>query len=378
MKKLFAIVLACVMLLLLNPVFGCTPSETVQAGDKEIKNVILFIGDGMGPVHVEAGGIYAGETLSFERLFDNKTYADTDNVLGLLTDSAAAGTALATGIRTYNGYVGKDADGKEIKTIMDISSEYGKKTGIITTEVLSGATPGAFSAHAFDRNDTFSIIRTQASGSVDFLAGYHSDNYDKQTALFLNNGYTVMNDLQYVPGNDERLIFQSGIIKPEQQKDEFGSDMYFMLEDIVSYALDFLSCENGFTLMVEGAYIDKCSHSNDAEGMVKNAAALSRAVETAYNWAKERGDTLIIVTADHETGGLSLNGNAATDKFASGDFGGIEWSSTGHTRTRVPVYMWGAPYSFKDFSTSGSDDYILNTDVFRIMHAAVQGNKKVA
>ena len=140
MKKFVSVLLAFVMIIPIALMGGGATCSENDPDFASVKNVILFIGDGMGFEHVKAAEIYAGKPMVFDE-FDFKTQSDTDNAWDEVTDSAAGATALSCGVRTLNGYLGKNEDGEDLKTIMDYSKDLGKLTGVVTSDYLTGATP---------------------------------------------------------------------------------------------------------------------------------------------------------------------------------------------------------------------------------------------
>lgn len=338
----------------------------IEHVDSGIKNIILFIGDGMGETHVKATDIYNGYETVFES-FPYRTYADTLNLYFLTTDSAAAATALASGIRTQNGMVGMTVSGDETQTIMDFAKAEGKLTGVISTESLSGATPAGFSAHAVDRGDTDSIICSQAKSGIDFFGGDFSADYaDLYLPKFTENGYRLIKNLDEIKTVKGKVLFQADIANEQQYIGE--TPMYTMLDGLVNEAVKYLAKDtDGFVLMVEGAYIDKYSHSNDTINMIKSLTAFDRAVGCAYDWARERKDTVIMVTADHETGCLGLDNDASHERFAAGDFSSLKWGSGGHTIRSVPLYVYGYDFDFGRFSKIQDENLVYNTDIIKMM-----------
>jgi len=373
MKKFVSVLLAFVMIIPIALMGGGATCSENDPDFASVKNVILFIGDGMGFEHVKAAEIYAGKPMVFDE-FDFKTQSDTDNAWDEVTDSAAGATALSCGVRTLNGYLGKNEDGEDLKTIMDYSKDLGKLTGVVTSDYLTGATPSGFSAHSNDRNDSYQIINTQAEGGVDFLAGDYSENYITNKLKFTKQGYEFYDSLDNIDPNKKALIM--GEVEPVAGQTEDGTP-YMMLDEMVDAAIDYLSRdEDGFTLMVEGAYIDKCSHGNDGEGMVKNLVAFNKAVKKAVEFASDRTDTVIIITADHETGGLTVGSGATKDKMINGNFDDLNWTTGSHTGARVPVFVRAAQnLEPMLFSTSGDKGYLNNKDIFLYMLSCVKGER---
>ena len=308
-----------------KPTEAPTETDPPQVFSGEIKNIILIIGDGMGPEHIEAGQIFENTTYGFTKW--NGSYCNTDSLhsngsVGKLTDSAASATALATGNLTFNGHLGIDADGKVLNTIMDFAKNADKSVGVVTTDYLYGATPSGFSAHSKDRNDSDTITRTQATSEVDFLCGLNSSFYSAEhVELLEKNDYYYSNDLT----DKDTIMSSEKVFLPVNI--ENGKSDAAELKDVAELAIEYLDRdEDGFVLMIEQAHIDKYSHSNDIEGMLKRVESLNDTVEAVMEWMGERTDTAVIVTADHETGGL-------TDDFT--------YTSGGHTGVNVPVFAYG-------------------------------------
>ena len=340
------------------------------------KNVILMIGDGMGPEQIKAGEIRRGEALTMQG-FPYKTTVETRSASAKITDSAASATALATGKRAINAMIGKDPTYVNLETIVDIAHNMGKSTGIIATEELSGATPMGFSSHAYNRNDKDCLLQTAATTSnVNLFAGYTMAA--KYQDIFTNAGYEKVADVELISESTSDKVFGNYLITAEQEgKNEIA------LETVVVEALEYLSKdEDGFFLMTEGSHIDHGGHNNDMKYMLSELFAFDDAIQAVLEWAKERDDTVVIVTADHETGGLELKESAYTAlnflETVSND-GGMtyvpkhyQWTTTGHSATDVNLYINGANIDFRNYSF-GIDGRIKNTDVFKIMKGLLQG-----
>lgn len=308
-----------------------TPTNT------QIKNIIYVIGDGMGINSLRGGELYSNKHFSFTRW---ESYLCNTNSLNSLnkpektTDSAAGGTALATGTLTYNQYVGLDKDGNELKTVLDVAKEQGKRIGVVTTDKPYGATPGAFSAHSISRNNTEEIMKSQANSSnLDLLIGCYSGTYDTNKNDFINNGFTYSTNLDNNLLKNDRLFINNKDMIPYEGDNS--------LLDSAKYAVDYLNNDNGFTLMIEQAHIDKNSHNNDFEMMAKCAVELSATIDYLVDYFKDSDDTLILITADHETGGLSVSKDQKLKNKYESDVSSFyyAYSTTGHTDTYVPLYM---------------------------------------
>lgn len=262
---------------------------------KEAKNYIMLIGDGMGvnQTHLldflETKVEYSdGEDLFYGYLFPAQGHARTNSLSGT-TDSAASGTALATGYKTYNGYIGQDRLHKEIQSITELAAELGKATCVMSTEGSTGATPGAFSAHADSRTDTDAIALSQ-------------------NALRKEKG----------------TIIKCGF-------DYYESEKIAIIEKILLRNLDNLSAdEDGFFMMYEEAYIDKHSHNNDIEKATLAVARFNQVIARCMEFAFYNPETFILITADHETGKLEMS-----------DDGVFTYNSGDHTPANVPVFAYG-------------------------------------
>ena len=344
------------------------------------KNLILLIGDGMGPEQIKAGEIYKGEALTMQG-FPYKTTVQTRSASDEITDSAASATALATGRRAINGMVGKDPNYLNLETIVDIASGMGKRTGIISTEELYGATPMGFSSHAYNRNDTECLLQTAATtGNVNLFASYVMD--EAYQSVFTAAGYEKVTDVDGISDATSDKVFGSYVIRADAPTMSANANRV-AFDRVITEALDYLSKdEDGFFLMAEGAHVDHGGHNNDMTYMLSELLAFDDGVKAALEWAKDRDDTVVIVTADHETGGLQLKDSAYTAlnflETASYDNGmtyvpvHYAWTTTSHSATDVNFYINGADIAFNTYSF-GSNGRIKNVDVFKIMKKLLQG-----
>lgn len=374
MKKSISLILGLLMLLCMAacqpqqpdgtttvPTTETTAATTVAQVDG-IQNIILIIGDGTGLAQIEAGELCSGEKFVF-RSWEN-TLSNTNSVNNAgqpvtLTDSAAGGTALATGSLTTNGRVGQNKDGKNLKTILDYAGEdYGKATGVVTTDEISGATPAAFSSHASSRQNTEAILTAQFYSNVTLLCGQESTA--AMDAYRMSSGdYTLCDSISDVNAkmDAEKAYWQLPLSKD--------------LSTCVKPALEYLSQDkDGFVLMIEQAHVDKFSHSNDFDGMQKCANDLNETVQTVLEWIGDREDTAILITADHETGGLSVSADPIYGNSYTSDSGSkvyYQWTTTGHTQTEVGVWVYGFEPNFEKYYLEGTPGVIKNTSVFEIM-----------
>ncbi|HEX9190929.1 MAG TPA: alkaline phosphatase [Candidatus Deferrimicrobiaceae bacterium] len=329
----------------------------------QAKNVILFIGDGMGPEQIRAAGMYrsgAAGTLVFES-FPFQGSVSTGNAGGAVTDSAAAATAMATGVKVSNGVlsVAVPGDGMPLTTILEILKEEGKRTGLVTTTFLPHATPAAFAAHEPDRENYPGIVAAYLGPSrpnVLFGGGEHMTDADVRQA-----GYTVVSDRDGLMAVDtENATHVCGLFGAGHLPFELdGPGALPRLSEMTQVALRILdNSPDGFFLMVEAGLIDHACHANDIARAVSETVELSNAVAEAVDWAKNHPDTLILVAADHETGGLQVIANNGKGALPS-----VTWGTTGHTPVDIPIYGLGA----------GADPVsgrMENTDIFQILRKA--------
>ena len=303
------------------------------------KNVIFLIGDGLGPEQVKAAGIYAygaPGTLSFES-FPYKGELTTSSYGGALTDSAAAATALATGFKVNNGVISMayPGDGSELETLLEYSKSLGKSTGLVTTTYVEHATPAAFGAHEPSRSNYTQIANdylTQTQPNILFGGCAYTSGADSY-------GYVEVFDRAGMQALDtdtvDRVSGQFGSSDMPYEYDGLGSLPH--LSEMTATALDILDKDaDGFFLMVEGGRIDDACHSNDLIRSIYETIEFANAVQVATDWAAGRNDTLILVAADHETGGLTVTANNG-----AGVLPGVTWATTGHTAANIPVYAWG-------------------------------------
>lgn len=329
------------LIMSLSMMFGTTfglfvPATTTAPEDyldSNIKNVIYLIGDGMGFNHLEKAKNERNIDLIMDT-FDYQGESMTRSFSNAVTDSAAGGTALATGVRTLNGAIGvypMDVTGTftHPKSLTELCLESGKMTGVITTDETSGATPSAFSAHSSSRDNTEDITEDQLTSDIDLIWGAQNGVATKEDAEA--NGFT------YVTTSAEMLALKEG----SRSFAQFTNDLWTLapsdintpnLEMMTKKAIDILDdTEEGFFLMVEGAHIDKHSHSNEDAKMTEALQEFDETIEYVLEYAKADGETLVIITADHETGAIVANSDG-TYSFTSGS----------HSAANVPVLVYGS------------------------------------
>lgn len=318
------------------------------SGREPVRNLIYLIGDGMGLSQVAMLQTGCGDTLtSFDRA-RGVALIRTRSANSRVTDSAAAATALASGAKTANGMVGIDPEGRPLPSMMARARRAGMAVGIAVTCGLQHATPAAFYAHVPDRNDTLSITRDLLASGVDVLFGGGRKTLAEECPAggsyldaFRRRGYLVADSLaeaDTLTRGRVLCVVADGALPAAPERGDF-------LPRATRCALRILSGEaarrdRGFLLMVEGSQIDWAGHANDAAWMQAELRDFDRTVAAAMEYADRTPGTLVVVTADHETGGLSIPSCEAD--FTRPD-GGVDcrFSTGNHTATMVPVYLYG-------------------------------------
>ncbi len=334
---------------------------STQKADAEVKNVILMIGDGMGLADVYTAMTVSGNPLNIERcpvIGLQKTFSEDSYI----TDSGAAGTALATGTKTNNGAIGMDPEGNHVKSILVIAEEYGLSTGLVSTSSLTHATPASFIAHQSSRNNYEGIAYDFLSTDIDVFIGGGYDNFAKRRDK-LNlidslkvRGYEVDTSMNSVLAS--RSLKIAGLTAPMHNPYRLKG-RGDMLPAASGKAIEVLSKNpDGFFLMIEGSQIDWAGHANTADTLVDETIDFDEAVGVALDFAKKDGHTLVIVTSDHETGGVTITGGDRQNHTVS-----LNFSTTDHTAVMVPVYAYGPGAE----SFMGIYD---NTEIFKKILAA--------
>jgi alkaline phosphatase len=325
--------------------------SAVFAEDAVPKNIILFIGDGMGLSQVTAGKIAKG-TLEMERCPVTgfvTTWADG----ALVTDSAAAATALSTGVKTRNGALGVDPNDKPLKNVVEYAKEKGKATGVAVACSLTHATPAGFIVHAPSRKLDPEIAEQIAASEVDVLFGGGLD-YFKSSFPELRKKMPVA-----LTAEEFRKIGTpakaAAILYPVHPP--YAADRSVSLKELTQKAVEILAQDkDGFFLMVEGSQIDWAAHKNDGTNVVSEVVDFDNAVGAGLDFAAKDGQTLVIITADHETGGFAVLGGSVENKTVD-KTGSVHGK---HTASMVPLFAYGPGSAV----FSGVHD---NTDIGKMM-----------
>lgn len=295
--------------------------STLLAADavKPVKYVFLFIGDGMSIPQRMMAEEYVhrlGEPGLTINSFPHQVMTTTRSANSFITDSAAGGTALACGTKTNNHTVGVDPDGKRLTSMAEVARDAGRKVGIITSVTINHATPAAFYGHNASRGAAYAIGLDLLNSNFDFFGGGAVDGHNDEKAaeykgdiydIAKNYGYTVIHEADAVkalkPGCGKILACLPEGPLPYAINSQPG----LRIADYTEKAIELLDNPKGFFMMVEGGKIDWMCHANDAASVMQEILDFDKAVKVADAFAKKHpNDTLIVVTGDHETGGLTL------------------------------------------------------------------------
>jgi len=304
-----------------------------------VKNIILMIGDGMGVSQIYAGMTANHGHLNIERM-TNIGFAKTYSASDYITDSGASGTAMATGNKTYNKAIGVNNDTIPVKSILEHAEDHRKSTGLVATSSITHATPASFIAHQSNRHDYEEIATDFLKTDIEVFIGgglkHFTKRKDKQdlTQKLEENGYEVILKLEDLHNSNSSKI--AGLLY-DNHPPKYSKGRNDMLQISTEKTIETLNKNNtGFFLMVEGSQIDWGGHDNDTEYVVDELIDFDKTVGLVLDFAEKDGNTLVIVTADHETGGMGLNeGDISKGKVKAG------YTTGGHTGVMVPVFAYG-------------------------------------
>jgi len=344
-----------------------TPTQRPTPTQKpEPLRVILFIGDGMGAAHRQAAA-WMGFGKDGQLVMDGLPIQGSLRTLSAgnqVTDSAAAATAMASGVITRNKLIGLTAEGDEVTTALDKAQEQGLAVGLVTTTQLTHATPAAFAAHTDNRWDMSGIAPQLLEAEVDVLLGggenyflprgsqgchpedgKREDNRNLVVEAQQAGYHTVCGPAELVnldAADTDRLL---GLFADEALPRPYQPS----LAQMTQAAVKVLSRDpEGFFLVVESGRIDWASHGNVSLNAIRDTLALDEAVQVGLDFADHHANTLLIVTADHETGGMDVHSQSTGQQGEDGPFRGpgafvfyVTWATDAHTRAPVPVTARG-------------------------------------
>ncbi len=322
------------LLVLLVAVTGCT---IAPKGD-EVRNVIFLIGDGMGLSHTSMLEIEEGyRPTAFDRA-QSVALVATRSANNRVTDSAAAGTALATGSKTNNSALGLTPDSVELVSMMELARDRGRATGLVVTCYLQHATPAAFYANSMSRSRYDAITEQLVACDFDVLIGGGTRWMNEQRwQLIRDKGYTIVESHEALATAEGDRLFAMLAEEYLPKAPERGN----YLPEATQKALELLSRnKEGFLLMVEGSQIDGAGHANDAAYLLAEMRDFEQTIAAAMDFADRHKGTLVVVTADHETGGLTMPSGKSDFTLSES---GIDYrfGSGSHTAIRVPAYFYG-------------------------------------
>lgn len=338
--------------------------------DVPAKNVILMIGDGMGKEIIRGSEVVKGDKLvmsgmKYKTTVTTYSQSVTDGNAEY-TDSAASATAISTGVKTLNGYVGLDSKGEKLETICEYAQSLDMETGLVARQVVSHATPAGMVAHNSSRDNYQQILREMVRSDVNVLFGGGSQYYkNKKVKNTVDEcGYKYISseeELNALNKDDDKVLGMFAY-------DNMGAaDMSPSLKKMTSKALDMLDNDKGFFLMVEGSNIDSYEHNGNMEQVLGQMQGFDQTVDFVLQWAEEHPGTLVIVTADHETGGVKLPDNPKPEDINDSCF----TSDGKHTNADVWLFASGA--QSKELCEK---DVIDNTDIAKYMRKVLSDSHK--
>lgn len=329
--------------------------------NKHPKNIILMVGDGMGVAQIYAGLTANHGKLNLEQCTSvgfHKNQASDKYV----TDSAAGATAFACGQKTYNGAIGVDANGKSIPSILEVAERNGLATGLIATCSITHATPACFISHQASRSLDENIALDFLKTDIDvFIGGGRKFFTQRNDGLNLTDslkarGYQIANSITEV---QQVTTGKLAAFLADEQQSKFSAGRGDELVKSTETALQLLkSNKKGMFMMIEGSQIDWGGHGNDTQYIIDEMIDFDNAIGKVLDFAKKEGNTLVIITADHETGGFSIIGGDMKTGQVEGKF-----TTGSHTGVMIPVFAFGP--GAEKFS-----GIYENTDIFHKMMSA--------
>ena len=332
-------ILQTTLLLIISAVIISCNTKTTPETITETKqpNIILLIGDGMGLSELSAAYYYGNSISNFTR-FNEIGLINTSSAKQKITDSGAGGTAFSCGVKTYNGAIGVNVDSLPIPNIVEILSKKNYNTGVISTSAITHATPACFYAHVKNRGAQADIAKQLINSEIDFFAGggmkYFTNREDSVNLMIeLSNHGFIINSNNEIENNNAKYGFifaEGGMPTMLENRGDF-------LPNYTKRAIEYFSkSEDPFFLMIEGSQIDWAGHENNAEYLIAELLDFDKTVGVAMDFAENNKNTLVIVLADHETGGFTLATNGS-------DYNNIKptFATGGHSTTLIPVLANG-------------------------------------
>ncbi len=357
-----------IIVLLLSITFSYSQVTTLERlrklNENPPINIILLIGDGMGLSQISAG-MYADKNSTALEKFNVIGLQKTHSANALVTDSAASATAMACGKKTYNGAIGVNMARQPLESILEICKSKNYLAGLISTSSIVHATPASFYANVVSRKEYQDIALQLSEHEVDYFIGGGKKHFDKREdkrdliSEMEDKNYEIVSTFsRFKKSESNKVGYFTYVDEPPRALDLRKPS----LGDLLSSTLEKIDSRNQpFFLMVEGSQIDWGGHGNDTDYIVSEFEDFDGAIDVAFEFAKKDQNTLVIVTADHETGGMGINkGSIRTFKFEA------QYTTLGHTATMVPVFSYG-PSSEK---FSGIYD---NTEIFQKMVESING-----
>ncbi len=394
LKKLLALLLSVMMIL-------SSFTVAVQAATPQIKNIIFMIPDGgsMVPFYLadavkQAGGIKSSVAPYATKQTVNKMYMK-DYLIGAqktycadnaITDSAAAGTALAGGYKTNTYHIGLKPDMTPRANVLEAAQSVGKKVGMVATFEFSNATPAAFSAHESHRDHYPSISRQIAYQGIDVLlgGGFSKSEWNEAQSTVASLGYNIIDNRAELNAVKQGDKIWGNLFSGQAASDHQNTASDVTLAEMTTAAIRALENDNGFFLMVEGSNVDGGGHDNNGLEMVGEFIAFDEACKIAVEYAKGRNDTLVIMMPDHDTGGMNvINQTTAVNNIQNGVIPGtsaLTWDSKQHTARNGGVFLYapaGVAYpaglSTNPGVASNFDNYVVENTVFAPYLANLMG-----
>jgi alkaline phosphatase len=336
-KKTSTLMLSVILIALL---ISWSPDKNSARNENTgIRNIVLMIGDGMGLAAVYSAMTVSDHPLNIERcdvVGLQKTYSSDHYI----TDSGAAATAIASGNKTFNGAIGLDSQGRPVKSILEIAKENGLATGLVSTSAITDATPASFIAHESSKNSPEDIAKDFLKVDIDVFIGGGYDYFAKRTDK-LNlidslkiRGYEVVTSMNALLKSNSLKL--AGLLAPENNPYRLNG-RGDMLPASSRKAIEILSKNpKGFFLMIEGSEIDLAAHAKNANTVIDETLDFDDAVGEVLEFAKNDGHTLVVITADHETGGVAIIGGSIRTHRAI-----LYFPTKGHSAIMVPVFAFG-------------------------------------